>query len=94
MAADSTVITSHATVEVTSTSAIVADVNADRNYLLIQNIGSEAVFCKAGGAQTGTEGIKIVAGGNWEPFVVPRQVIYGNVATDPSNVSVIQGVKP
>lgn len=40
MAADSTVITSHATVEVTATSGVIAALNADRNYLLIQNIGS------------------------------------------------------
>lgn len=93
-AQESTTITSHATVTATTSSAVAAALNADRNYLLIQNKGSVDVFCKAGSSQTGTEGVKIIPSGNWEPFIAPRQAVYCVTGSSTADLSVVQGVKP
>jgi hypothetical protein len=49
--------------------------NYRRNYLLIQNNGATDVFINFG-VKANTGNIKIIAGGNYEPRVVPVNSIY------------------
>lgn len=56
------------TTNATSTSTKVLDTDTKRNYLLIQNNGSENITVKFGQVQTGGEGVVIPPGGNYEPY--------------------------
>jgi hypothetical protein len=80
-------------VEVTATTTSTLAVSADkfRNYLLIQNKGSVGVYVKFGSASTGTEGVYIIAGGNYEPFQSPTSAVYVKSASSTSDLTIITG---
>lgn len=50
----------------TTTSAKVLNADLERKYLLIQNRGVDSIYLKIESAHSGTEGIVISAGGNYE----------------------------
>lgn len=60
----------------TSTSTKVLNTDALREYLIIQNTGSNSIAVKFGSAQTAGEGVVIAAGGNYEPFDCPTNSVY------------------
>lgn len=74
---ESTNIVSQSDVTATTTSTQCLAARRDRNYLLIQNKGSVAVYIKFGSASSNaTEGVSIPAGGNYEPYKVPTQSVF------------------
>lgn len=80
-----------ADVTVTTTSASVLGVDLRRNYLLIQNKGSDTIYLKCDSAHSGTEGIEIVADGYFEPFEAPTCALYLKAASGSQNVHVFSG---
>ena len=61
------------TTTVTSTASQLVGIDKGRNSALIQNKGSQTIYCKVGTAAptATTSDIEIVAGGNWEILPVP-----------------------
>jgi hypothetical protein len=55
----------------TTTSQQVVGANMRRKYLLVQNKGSQDVYLKFETAPTGTQGILIPRGGNYESIDMP-----------------------
>lgn len=80
-------------VTATTVSAVGLAANSRRAYLLIQNQGAVTVTVTIGGAQAASEGIQIVAGGSWEPIVVPLDSIAFKSASSTAAVSVVEGVE-
>lgn len=80
-------------VEITATSsaAIGLAANRNRNYLLVQNAGSYDVYLKFDSAPTGTDGIKIAPGGNYEAYEAPINSFYVKTATSPSSIKIYEG---
>ncbi len=79
-------------VNATATSAKVLNANSLRKYLLIVNKGDYAVEIKLGSSvQSGTEGIPIPAGGNYEPIQAPGNAVYAVTITGTSALTIIQG---
>ena len=76
-----------------TTSALALAENQSRKYLLIQNKGSQDVYLKFVGASSSTEGVKIIAGGNYEPILVPINAIYLKSASGTQTVTIIEGVQ-
>ena len=73
-ATNAVITTNEASVGATSVQVLAAK---NRGYLLLQNKGTSAVYCKTQSAVTGTEGILLVAnGGFWEPLVAPVDAIH------------------
>lgn len=66
-------------------------VSGSSSYLLIVNKGSDTVRAKIGSAPTGTEGIPIVAGGNWEPPAPPLEPVYLRADSGTQAVYVLRG---
>lgn len=77
--------------DATVTSAKYLDSNPKRNYLLIQNNGSASVIIKFGSAHSGSEGIVIAAGGNYEPIKPMRESLYIKSSTGTQAVVVLEG---
>jgi len=80
------------TATTTSTLALAAD--TQRKYLIIQNrgaSGSATVYVKFGSAHTGTEGIEIVPGGNYEPYWAPYNSVYIESSTSTQQVQIYSG---
>ena len=75
----------------TTTSTQVLPYNNLRSYLLIQNIGSNTIVVKMNSAQTGTEGVQIPPGGNYEPYGAPVNAVYIETLTGSSAVTIVQG---
>lgn len=76
----------------TVTSTLIVPYNSFRKYLLIQNKGAVDIYAKFKTAQTGVEGIKIVAGGNYEPYLAPKDKLYLETASGTSAYVVVEGV--
>lgn len=74
-----------------STSAKVLGADASRNYLLIQNKGTESVYMKCDTAHSGTEGIEIIAGGNYEPFEAWTCDVYLKADSGTQSVHIFSG---
>lgn len=91
--ADQTYNMSHTEVTATTTSAEASVLNMKRQYLLIINKGTATVYAKIGSAHSGTEGVPIPAGGNWEPFVIPVGAVYLKSASGSQSVSVVEGTR-
>jgi hypothetical protein len=79
------------TVTVTGTSTQVLAANSLRSYLIIQNNGSQNAIIKFGSAQTGTEGIVIIPGGNYEPIWAPANSVFAISASSTTSLTILQG---
>ena len=79
------------TVTVTSTSTQELAQDNLRAYLLIVNNGAVPVYVKFGSAQTGTEGVAIPAGGNYEPYHAPANSVWMDTASSTASCTIIQG---
>lgn len=77
------------TATVTSTSVLAQ--NNLRNYLVIQNGGTNPIFVKFGSVQSGTEGIEIIGGGSYEPIEAPANSVFMRTATGSSAYTIIEG---
>ena len=75
----------------TTVSTLFAASNNTRNYLLVQNKGTGIIYVKAGSVHSGTEGVLIPAGGNWEPIQAPLDSIWIKAAAGVQAISIIQG---
>ena len=79
---------------VTSVSSVILSQNALRNYLLIQNkAAASTIYCKAEGtAPTATTAdVEIIAGGNWEPPVIPIDAVACVAASGNNWVVTVEG---
>lgn len=86
-----TVVQSQTEATATTTSASALGADQYRSYLLIQNKGSVTIYVKFGSASTGTEGIAIVSGGNYEPYAAPIGEIFIKSASSTSAVVLVSG---
>lgn len=77
---------------VSTTASAISGSNLSARYLLIVNKGTDVVRVKMGSAPTGTEGIPIPVGGNWEPQAVPQETIYIKSDSGTQAVYVLRGV--
>ena len=77
--------------EITITGTQVLPYNRYRSYLLIQNKGASDVYLKFDTTHTATEGIKITAGGNYEPYKVPFNSLHMVTASGTSSITVNGG---
>lgn len=84
---------SRSSATVTTTSAMVVDKDPFREYLLIQNNGASNVLVKMDSAHSASEGIVIVPGGNYEPFVAPTNAIYLKAASGSNAVEILTSKK-
>lgn len=79
-------------VSVTTTPAVALAANSLRAYLLIVNTGATPVIVKFGSAPaSGTDGVPIPAGGNYEPFRPPANSVYVRTASSTSTLVIVQG---
>lgn len=79
-------------VSATTSSTRVLSSSPRRQYLIIQNKGSNTVYVKFGSSQTGTEGISIPAsGGYYEPMYPPTDSVYVVTGSGTSNIHIIEG---
>lgn len=72
-------------------SAKVLAVDSRRNYLFIQNKGSESIFFKCDSAHSALEGIEIAAGGYYEPFEAPICDVYLKAESGTQTVHILSG---
>lgn len=89
--AEPTILNNQILVSATVTSTLRLAANKNRKYLIIINNGSQTVYVKMGSAHTTTEGIPIVAGGNWEPIQTPIDSVYLKSASGTQSVSINEG---
>lgn len=54
--------------------------NNARRCLTIQNKGASTIFVRVDSAGSGAQGVQVIAGGNWEPYIVPINAIFINNA--------------
>lgn len=77
---------------VTTTSGQIIPSNSLRVYLIMVNTGTNTVYVKAGAVQsTATDGIPILPGGNYEPFLAPANNIYADTSTGSSTIEWQEG---
>lgn len=74
-----------------TSSALVLAANPDRKYLVIQNTSAISVYVKFGSAHSGTEGVLITAGGNYEPNEVPTDSVYAKSASGTPTLNIVEG---
>ncbi len=86
-------VNNQATGSATTASTKVLNPLATRDYLLVINSGSSAIFAKLASAHVADEGVEIPAGGNWEPFNVPVDAVYLKSATGSVDYSIVEGTK-
>ena len=79
------------TVSVTTVSTQQLPSNLSRKYLLIINNGSNSIVVKFGSVQTGTEGVLVPSGGNYEPSSVPADAVFMESASGTNTVTIIEG---
>jgi hypothetical protein len=92
---DQTKIANKLEVTATTTSTLALSGNTLRNYLIIQNRGTVSIYVALGSAHSGGQFfIEIIAGGNYEPFRVPREALYIKAATGTAAVTIIEGSQP
>ena len=75
----------------TSTASIGLSANHNRNYLLIQNLGPDDVYLKFISAPTGTDGIKIPLGGNYEAYEAPINAFYVITPSSTADLKIYEG---
>jgi hypothetical protein len=75
----------------TDTTQKFLDTDLKRRYILIQNKGTRAVYIAFEEGQVGTEGIKIPAGGNWEPSKAPTNYLFVKTENNVADIVVIYG---
>lgn len=68
--------------------------NLARIYLLVVNKGANSVYFKCGSSFSGTEGVLIPAGGNYEPLKAPLCDVYLKSASGSNIVSILEGRAP
>ncbi len=88
---DKTGLVNQTSVSVTGTSTLILARNELRNYLLIQNVGTDTIIVKFNSAQSGSEGIQIPAGGNYEPGKVPVESVWIESAAGTQATTVLEG---
>lgn len=76
---------------ITGTSTQLLAFNPSRCYLLIQNNGATSIIVKLGSVQSGTEGVVIISGGNWEPPIAPINSVWAESASSTDAATVIEG---
>mgnify|MGYP003657348207 CR=1 FL=1 len=87
---------SWSTISVTTSSYVALAANPGRVYLLIQNndTGSSTIRVKFNSAITGTEGVVITAGGNYEPMIPPTGSVHvQSSAASGVTATIIEGIK-
>ncbi len=84
-------VSNQSVASVTTASTKFLSANSKRTYLLIQNNGSTNVIVKFGSAQTGSEGIVIPAGGNYEMFKPSIDAVYMKSASSTDSVQLLEG---
>lgn len=89
--ADSTVLRPLVSFSATTTSTLALAKDNARKYLLIQNTGANDILVKFDSAHSASEGIKIIAGGNYEPLIAPTSAIYIKTSSSTSTVSIVHG---
>ena len=80
----------------TITSTQLLPFNAKRQYLLIQNLGGSGapdIIVKIDSVQSSSEGIHIVAGGNYEPYLVPIGSVWIRSASSTVAYQTIEGIE-
>ncbi len=77
------------TIDVESVQVLPA--NANRTYLLVQNRSSGSVFMSFGNKSNTYDGIEIVSGGNYEPYVYPFSSVHIIASLASSDVVIIEG---
>jgi len=73
------------------TSQMALDIRLERNYLLIQNRGSSSILLKFDTEHEGSEGILIIASGNYESELAPRNAIFIKSVSGTNLVTIIEG---
>lgn len=92
---DQTKIMQKLEVTATTTSTQVVAGDTQRNYLLIQNRGTVAIYVNFNGAhEAGEYFVKIIAGGNYEPLKVMRDSIFIKSESGSQPVTIIAGDQP
>lgn len=66
--------------------------NSLRNYLLIQNNSASTIYVAFGNTATVFNGVKITAGGYYEPYKTPTNSINIIAAVADSNVVIVEGL--
>lgn len=79
------------TAAVNGTSSLVLAANTYRNYLLLVNRGATTIYVKFNAAHTGTEGVPIPSGGNYEPPNPPAEAVYAVTAGAAESLFVTEG---
>lgn len=90
-ASDNWAFKSQGVISVTGTSTLLIAANPYRQFLHIQNNGSQPVAIKLSATQTGTEGIQIAAGTAWVPVKPPRDAIYIISTSGTQSIYYIEG---
>ncbi len=73
------------------TSKQVLQDNPGRQYILVQNNSGGNIFIGFGTKADTINGVKIVPGGNYEPYLAPRSSIHVIASGANSNVVVVEG---
>lgn len=76
----------------TITSTQILPDNPIRKYLIIENLGSTTIIAKFGSIQSGSEGIQIPAGGNYEPYSAPTESLWIKSASSTDSMMVLEGI--
>jgi hypothetical protein len=84
-------VNSVATATVTTSSALMYAGDAKLNYIIIQNLGPSDIIIKPGSVQSGSEGITIPSGGNYEPIKGFIDPIYAKTASGSATVKIVTG---
>ena len=80
------------TVTVTNSSTQELAANPLRSYLImVNNSATVPVYVRFGHVQSGTEGVTIPPGGNYEPFEAPSNSVFMVTASSTASVTIIQG---
>lgn len=75
----------------TTTSTQALGANPLRNYLLIQNKGTDTIYVKFNAAGSAGEGVMVTAGGNYEPLKPLTSSFYVRAASGTQTLTVIEG---
>lgn len=65
--------------------------NQNRTYLLIQNKSGGSIFFSFGNKANTYDGVEIVAGGNYEPYIYPSSSLHVIASLAASDIIVIEG---
>jgi len=65
--------------------------NNNRTYLLIQNKSAAPVYFSFGNKANVYDGVEIVAGGNYEPYIYPSSSLHMIASVADSDVVIVEG---